>query len=142
MPTFVKRATSADELEALKAKVRSPSYHFRQERFEYFPNTSLTIQALKKPISLLFTSAAVVTPLYKALSSDFHKTLDFYAAREVKVGVEAMEAFGVKKTPAVVVLYGDEITVYEGEQSRLSLLQKMKADELVSVVFVRISQVR
>ncbi|KAM0752013.1 thioredoxin-domain-containing protein [Meredithblackwellia eburnea MCA 4105] len=93
MPTFVKRATTAAEVKGLKAK------------------------SSKKPITLLFTSSATVTPLYKALSTDFFKTVDFYAAREAKVGgVETMREFGVDKTPAIVVLRGEgeEVVKYEG----------------------------
>lgn len=75
-------------------------------------------QAAKKPIALLFTSAATVTPLYKALSTDFHKTVDFYAARDSKVGEEAMKAFGVEKVPALVVLDGDKVSKYEGASRR------------------------
>ncbi|KDE07500.1 hypothetical protein MVLG_02175 [Microbotryum lychnidis-dioicae p1A1 Lamole] len=90
MPTFVKRATALQEVEALKAKAQD------------------------KPISLLFTAAASVTPMYKALSADFHKTLDFYAAREAKVGKEAMALFGVDKVPALLVLDGDKVTKYDG----------------------------
>ncbi|TNY20038.1 thioredoxin-like protein [Rhodotorula diobovata] len=91
MPTFVKRAGTAAEVEALRAK------------------------ASTKPISLLFTSAGKVTPLYKALSTDFHRGLDFYAARDSKVGEEAMRAFGVEKTPALLVLRGgDDVARYDG----------------------------
>ncbi|GAA5825513.1 hypothetical protein JCM11251_000267 [Rhodosporidiobolus azoricus] len=90
MPTFVKRATTAAEVEALRAK------------------------ASKKPISLLFTSAGKVTPLYKALSTDFHRSLDFYAARDSKVGEEAYKAFGVEKLPALVILDGEKVQQYDG----------------------------
>ncbi|GAA5903742.1 hypothetical protein JCM8208_006564 [Rhodotorula glutinis] len=91
MPTFVKRAGTASEVEALREK------------------------ASTKPISLLFTSAGKVTPLYKALSTDFYRQLDFYAARDEKVGREAMQAFGVDKTPALLVLSGgDDVVKYEG----------------------------
>ncbi|KAM0787584.1 hypothetical protein ACM66B_003654 [Microbotryomycetes sp. NB124-2] len=90
MPTFVKRATSAKEAEALKAK------------------------SAKKPIALLFTSAASVTPLYKALSTEFHKQIDFYAARDSKVGQETLQSFGVDKVPALLVLHGEEVTNYKG----------------------------
>ncbi|GAA5870721.1 hypothetical protein JCM1840_006784 [Sporobolomyces johnsonii] len=84
MPTFVKRATTADE-------------------------------ASTKPVSLLFTSAGKVTPLYKALSTDFHRSIDFYAARDTKVGEQAMRAFGVDKTPALLVLSGEgEVKRYDG----------------------------
>ncbi|GAA6053102.1 hypothetical protein JCM3770_000385 [Rhodotorula araucariae] len=90
MPTFVKRAGTAAEVEALRK------------------------QAAKKPISLLFTSAGKVTPLYKALSTDFHRGIDFYAARDAKVGMEAMAAFGVDKTPALLVLDGEKVNKYDG----------------------------
>ncbi|KAL8292502.1 hypothetical protein RQP46_001114 [Phenoliferia psychrophenolica] len=90
MPTFVKRATTAKDVAELKTK------------------------ALKKPIALLFTSAATVTPLYKALSTDFHKTMDFYAARDTKVGPEAMKEFGVEKVPALVVLDAHKTVIYDG----------------------------
>ncbi|BGP39703.1 hypothetical protein JCM10450v2_003672 [Rhodotorula kratochvilovae] len=90
MPTFVKRAGTAAEVEALRA------------------------QAAKKPVSLLFTSAGKVTPLYKALSTDFHRGIDFYAARDSKVGKEAMAAFGVESTPALLVLHGGEVAKYDG----------------------------
>ncbi|GAA5937453.1 hypothetical protein JCM1841_000541 [Sporobolomyces salmonicolor] len=84
MPTFVKRATTADE-------------------------------APIKPVSLLFTSAGKVTPLYKALSTDFHRSIEFYAARDTKIGEEAMRAFGVDKTPALLVLSGEgEVKRYDG----------------------------
>lgn len=71
-------------------------------------------QAASKPVSLLFTSAGKVTPLYKALSTDFHRSIDFYAARDTKVGEEAMKSFGVDKTPALLVLHGDEVSKYDG----------------------------
>lgn len=78
------------------------------------PTRLARTQAAQKPVSLLFTSAALVTPLYKALSTDLHKEIDFYAARDAKVGAEAMKAFGVEKVPALVVLDGDKIDKYEG----------------------------
>ena len=67
----------------------------------------------------MFTSAATVTPLYKALSTDFHKTMDFYAARDTKVGPEAMKEFGVEKVPALVVLDGAKTVIYDGAYSTL-----------------------
>ncbi|GAA5982103.1 hypothetical protein JCM10908_004743 [Rhodotorula pacifica] len=91
MPTFVKRAASAKEVEALREKAKS-----------------------SKPISLLFTSATKVTPLYKALSTDFYRQMDFYAARDSKVGQEVLGKFGVEKVPALVVLHGDKVEKYEG----------------------------
>jgi len=90
MPTFVKRATTAAELESLRVK------------------------AEQKPVALLFTSAALVTPLYKALSSDLHKSIDFFAARDSKVGEEAMRKFGVDKVPGLVVLTGGGVAKYSG----------------------------
>ncbi|GAA5910842.1 uncharacterized protein JCM6883_000333 [Sporobolomyces salmoneus] len=91
MPTFVKRAASLQDIKGLKSK------------------------ASKKPISLLFTSAGKVTPLYKALSTDFHQSLDFYAARDTKIGPEGLEVFGVEKLPSLLVLKGgDQVEKYEG----------------------------
>ncbi|GAA5928146.1 uncharacterized protein JCM15063_003798 [Sporobolomyces koalae] len=91
MPTFVKRATSLEDLEGLKVKASS------------------------KPISLLITSAGKVTPMYKALSTDFHKHLDFYAARDTKIGPAGLKEFGVSKLPALLVLKGpDQVERYEG----------------------------
>lgn len=81
--------------------------------FLVYSRTTLA-QSAEKPISLLFTSAALVTPLYKALSTDFYKTVDFYAARESKIGKETMAAFGVDKVPALVVLRGDKVDKYDG----------------------------
>ena len=66
-------------------------------------------------MALLFTSSATVTPLYKALSTEFHRTLDFYAARSAKIGEEGMKAFGVEKMPGLVLLDGDQVHKYEGE---------------------------
>lgn len=74
-------------------------------------------QAKSKPVSLLFTSASKVTPLYKALSTDFYRQMDFFAARDSKVGQETMRAFGVDKVPALVVLHGDEVAKYDGVSS-------------------------
>ncbi|BGO91295.1 hypothetical protein NBRC10512_007032 [Rhodotorula toruloides] len=71
-------------------------------------------EAASKPVSLLFTSAGKVTPLYKALSTDFHRSIDFYAARDTKVGEGAMKSFGVEKTPALLVLHGGEVSKYDG----------------------------
>ncbi|CDR48163.1 RHTO0S16e02608g1_1 [Rhodotorula toruloides] len=90
MPTFVKRAGTAAEVAELREKAAS------------------------KPVSLLFTSAGKVTPLYKALSTDFHRSIDFYAARDTKVGEGAMKSFGVEKTPALLVLHGGEVSKYDG----------------------------
>ncbi|KAI5476454.1 protein disulfide-isomerase A6 [Pseudohyphozyma bogoriensis] len=64
--------------------------------------------------ALLFTSAKTTTPLYKALSTDFHKTIDFHAARDATVGEEGMRAFGVTKVPALVLLKGEEVIRYDG----------------------------
>ncbi|GAA6007761.1 hypothetical protein JCM10207_004865 [Rhodosporidiobolus poonsookiae] len=90
MPTFVRRAGTAAEAEALREKAAS------------------------KPVSLLFTSAGKVTPLYKALSTDFHRSIDFFAARDEKVGPQALKSFGVEKVPALLVLDGDKVTKYDG----------------------------
>ena len=60
--------------------------------------------------------------MYKSLSSSFHRSIDFYAAKESTVGIDAMEKYGVKKSPALVVLRGDEVTIYEG-QLNLSLVR-------------------
>ena len=60
--------------------------------------------------------------MYKSLSSSFHKSIDFYAAKESTVGIEAMNKFGISKSPALVVLRGDEVTVYEGRSFLLSVL--------------------
>ncbi|GAA6062131.1 hypothetical protein JCM10212_003166 [Sporobolomyces blumeae] len=96
MPTFVKRAATAQDLDELRTKAS--------------PRT-----AASKPVSLLFTSAGKVTPLYKALSSDFFRSIDFYAARDVKVGQDAMDKFGVDKVPTLLVLTGpDQVEKYEG----------------------------
>ncbi|CEQ40231.1 SPOSA6832_01831, partial [Sporobolomyces salmonicolor] len=124
MPTFVKRATTADEVEALRSKARrslSPS------SLSHRPSTDLAhlhriTQAPIKPVSLLFTSAGKVTPLYKALSTDFHRSIEFYAARDTKIGEEAMRAFGVDKTPALLVLSGEgEVKRYDGTSCALFL---------------------
>ena len=41
--------------------------------------------------------------------------MDFYAAKESTVGVEAMEKYGVKKSPTLVVLKGEEAIIYDGQ---------------------------
>ncbi|BGP31738.1 hypothetical protein JCM10296v2_003512 [Rhodotorula toruloides] len=84
-------------------------------------------EAASKPVSLLFTSAGKVTPLYKALSTDFHRSIDFYAARDTKVGEEAMKSFGVEKTPALLVLHGGEVSKYDGPL-KYDSLHKFLAD--------------
>lgn len=118
MPTFVKKAATSSEVEALRAKVRP----FAPPLPLHLILTNPHSQSEAKPISLLFTSAALVTPLYKALSTDFHKTVDFFAARDSKVGKEAMAAFGVDKVPALIVLRGDKVDKYEGTSSSSPLL--------------------
>ncbi|GAA5837849.1 hypothetical protein JCM3766R1_001494 [Sporobolomyces carnicolor] len=108
MPTFVKRATNVEDIKGLQAKLSIPD---RETHVEL----SSRGQASKKPISLLFTSAGKVTPLYKALSTEFHKSIDFYAARDAKVGPEGLEVFKVEKLPALLVLKGgDEFETYQG----------------------------
>lgn len=94
MPTFVKRASSPAELAALRSQASAGTQ--------------------PRPVALLFTSAALVTPLYKALSSDLHKSIDFYAARDAKVGEEAMREFGVDKVPGLVVVTAEGVEKYEG----------------------------
>ncbi|BGP24318.1 hypothetical protein JCM10295v2_003228 [Rhodotorula toruloides] len=84
-------------------------------------------EAASKPVSLLFTSAGKVTPLYKALSTDFHRSIDFYAARDTKVGEEAMKGFGVEKTPALLVLHGGDVSMYDGPL-KYDSLHKFLAD--------------
>jgi protein disulfide-isomerase A6 len=128
MPTFVKRAASSAEVEALREKVRVRAKGYVEFRATWttdllptragFNSLSSSSQAKSKPISLLFTSASKVTPLYKALSTDFYRQLDFFAARDSKVGQETMRAFGVDKVPALVVLHGDEVAKYDGASSR------------------------
>lgn len=66
-------------------------------------------------MALLFTASATVTPLYKALSTEFHKSMEFYAARSAKIGEDGLKAFGVDKVPALVLLDGDQVKKYEGE---------------------------
>lgn len=69
----------------------------------------------------MFTSASKVTPLYKALSTDFYRQMDFYAARDTKVGQDAMATFGVDKVPALVILTSDDkVHKYEGESGSSS----------------------
>lgn len=43
--------------------------------------------------------------------------MDFFAARDSKVGQETMSTFGVDKVPALVVLHGDEVAKYDGASS-------------------------
>lgn len=71
-------------------------------------------QSAAKPIALLFTKAAKVTPMFKSLSTSFHKTIDFYAARETVVGAEAMAKFGATQVPTLVAVQDGEVTVYSG----------------------------
>lgn len=52
--------------------------------------------------------------MYKALSSTFHRSIDFYAAREATVGKEVMTKFGVQTLPSLVILQGDESILYPG----------------------------
>ena len=56
-----------------------------------------------------------MTPLYKALSTDFHRSIDFYAARDAKFGEDTLKSFGVEKVPALLFLDGDKVTRYEGQ---------------------------
>ncbi|GEM07541.1 hypothetical protein Rt10032_c03g1558 [Rhodotorula toruloides] len=101
MPTFVKRAGTAAEVAELREKAR--------------------------PSLLQLESCRKVTPLYKALSTDFHRSIDFYAARDTKVGEEAMKGFGVEKTPALLVLHGGDVSMYDGPL-KYDSLHKFLAD--------------
>lgn len=112
MPTFVKRAATAAEVDTLREKVSLPA---RLRTHLERTNVPHTVQAKTKPVSLLFTSASKVTPLYKALSTDFYRKMDFYAARDSKVGQDALASFGVDKVPALIVLKGEEMHKYDGE---------------------------
>lgn len=111
MPTFVKRAATASEVDALRENVSLPARLSDPRRSINEPNAA---QAKTKPVSLLFTSASKVTPLYKALSTDFYRKMDFYAARDSKVGQDALASFGVDKVPALIVLKGEEMHKYDG----------------------------
>jgi len=137
MPTFVKRAGTAAEVEALRAKVRPslpPSSPAPRPADSPHPPALSPTQAATKPISLLFTSAGKVTPLYKALSTDFYRALDFYAARDEKVGHEAMRAFGVDKTPALLVLSGgDEVVKYDGASLSSCSPSPLKGDRALTL---------
>jgi hypothetical protein len=122
MPTFVKPARTAKEVEALREKVRSLLSSLHSRLFL----THSHLQATSKPVSLLFTSAGKVTPLYKALSTDFRRTIDFFAARDAKVGEDAYKAFGVETLPALLVIDGSEVKKYEGALSPAFLCSRLK----------------
>jgi len=91
MPTFVKRLSTLEEVEKVEAKSSS------------------------RPAAVLFTSSGRITPLFKALSSDYHRDIDFYAARDLKVGQETLDKYEVKELPTLLVMTGGAIQRYDGK---------------------------
>jgi hypothetical protein len=63
--------------------------------------------------------------MYKALSTTFHKSMDFFAAKEATVGKDAMETFGVRKVPSLVVLKDGAVIIYDGQSVSLSTSSAM-----------------
>jgi len=87
MPTFAKRIKNPDDLKKIMAQSPPPV----------------------RPISLLFTSRGTPSPLYKALSTDFRKTIDFYFVVDKKGEYEEVrKSLQVPKGDAGLVVVWDE----------------------------------
>jgi hypothetical protein len=70
----------------------------------------------ERPFSLLLTSAAKITPLYKGLSTDFKDSIDFYAIKNSADLAAVKTQLGVEKIPSLVLVGSKgEKTVYAGQ---------------------------
>ena len=68
-----------------------------------------------KPIAILFSSSVTATPLYKALSVVFKKTMDLYVVKDSSAFEAAKQKLGVNKIPGLLAMrYGEEPTLFSG----------------------------
>lgn len=82
MPTFARKVKSRADLDSLIQKstpVRSAL--LRLTRTSRKTDASC-FGMQEKPLAVLFTKTKLTTPLYKALSSNFHKSISMYTAHE------------------------------------------------------------
>lgn len=85
--------------------------------FPSFPSSSSvhTLQVPKKPIVFLVTDKIATSSLYKALSTDFHKTFTFYTVKDDPEFDPIKKNFGITKTPSLILWRGeDQVEIYGG----------------------------
>lgn len=76
---------------------------------------SFSSQVPKNPIVILFTDKIAVSSLYKALSADYHKNFSFYTIKDDPEFADMKEAFGITKTPTLLLWKGqDALEIYGG----------------------------
>ncbi|KAL7009935.1 hypothetical protein EMMF5_000844 [Cystobasidiomycetes sp. EMM_F5] len=91
MPTFSKRIKSEADLEKLVSRVP------------------------KKPLVFLFTEKSSTPTLYKAISSEWHDSFQFYTIKDDPQFDSLKDAFGIKKTPTLLLWKGQEsVEIYSG----------------------------
>merc|ERR1711939_626911 len=91
MPSFSKRIKSASELGKIISKVP------------------------KKPVVFLLTDKIATSSLYKALSTDFHKTYSFYTVKDDAEFDPIKKNFGITKVPSLILWKGeDQVEIFGG----------------------------
>lgn len=110
MPSRVKRLKTPEELAALlDSSVRSLGFldHIRPVQTAIDSCWSPWILQRDKPTALLITNALLVTPLYKALSTDL-TALDFHVIRDKGAMEDLKQRLGVSRVPSIMVLHPNQ----------------------------------
>lgn len=84
---------------------------------------------ISKPTALLVTNALLVTPLYKALSTEL-TDIDFYVIRDKGEMDSLKERLGTKKVPSVMMLQpkGEKPTLYKGKSHLFERTKRLKRE--------------
>ena len=80
-----------------------------------------------RPAVILFTKSPNLTPLYKALTSDFHNELDLYAIKDSDALVDVKHRLGVKTVPSVVIVEKGEARLHDGPIKLADLTKTLTA---------------
>lgn len=69
-----------------------------------------------KPVVFLVTDKLSTPSIFKALSTEFHNTFQFYTIKDSPEFQEAKESFGITKTPSVLLWRGsDALEIFGGK---------------------------
>jgi protein disulfide-isomerase A6 len=110
-PSRVKKGTTPDSLSSLlSASVRPPSFPP--------PSRSDADFIQSKPLAILLSTSSLPKPLYKALSTDLHESLDFHILRDTRAATDIKARLGLDastKPPMLVVWQDGNAERYEGQ---------------------------
>lgn len=77
--------------------------------------------------AILFTKSSVVTPLFKALTSEFHNDMDLYAVKDGKDFSDIKSELGVTTIPSIVIVRNGKGSLYDGALKFDAIAKAFKA---------------